>query len=599
MLDPATATEFDFEAFQPEDLKNLPKKAFTKAGQAILQLYQADRQENQLRYYRPVSPKARQIHEATETVIGVGGGNGSSKTESCIVEMLICSTGIIPDSLKDIDWKAKFKGPRKQRIVVESLTTTLHTIILPKFKWWTWTGLGEPGGKQGHWGWLPRYALIDGSWDKSWSEKLRLLRFLCRNPENPDEILGESSIQFMAHGQEPQDFASGDFDEILHDEPPKLAIWTENEARTMRAAGRMMLAMTWPDDPAIPVDWIHDKIYAQGRPPNKRKDTTWIELSSFDNPHLNQDSLRSQAERWDATMRAVRFEGKPIRFSNRVHPLFTDQDAWWCFSCKKDSFVQKRDERYHCVECNGEEVQLYSHVASFDIEPNWPTIFLLDPHPRKDHMMMWVQVSPQDDLWVQLEHDNSGGCEDVAKSALEIEERHGFQVVQRWMDPNMGASPANAKRREMSWQDEFSDCGLRCDLADDHGSGRKRLDTYLKPDSRTWDVRLHINRDRCPSTVSQMLRYCWQDYKKSAEKDQMQKPRDKYDDYPTLLKYLLNSSPEFSVLRMGSPIISRRAANVKSRENPNYRGSRQHERSFRRDRSDNPDGRRGLHVERR
>ncbi|GAF87667.1 unnamed protein product, partial [marine sediment metagenome] len=277
-------------------------------------------------------------------------------------------------------------------------TTTLHTIILPKFKWWVWTGLGEPGGSQGHWGWLPKWALIDGSWDKSWSEKLRLLRFLCRNPDNPDEVLGESSIQFMAHGQEPQDFASGDFDEILHDEPPRLAIWTENEARTMRANGRMLLAMTWPDDPAIPVDWIHDKIYSLGRAPNKRTDTIWTEMSSFDNPHLNQDSLRSQSERWDATMRAVRFEGKPIRFSNRVHPLFTDQDAWWCFSCNKDSFVRKQaaegvlSEHYRCVECDGEEVQLYNHVAAFDVQQNWPTIFLLDPHPRKAHMMMWVQI---------------------------------------------------------------------------------------------------------------------------------------------------------------------------------------------------------------
>ncbi len=560
--------DFDFDAFNPEEFRNLSGDEFAKAGQAVLDLYQNDRQENQLRYYRPVSPIARKIHEATETIIGAGGGNGSSKTETCIVELLINSTGIIPDSLNDgtIDWKSKFKGPRKQRIVVESLTTTLHTIILPKFKWWVWTGLGQPGGPQGHWGWLPKWALIDGSWDKSWSEKLRLLRFLCRDPENPDRVLGESTIQFMAHGQEPQDFASGDFDEILHDEPPRLAIWTENEARTMRANGRMMLAMTWPDDPAIPVDWIHDKIYAHGRHPNKRKDTIWIEMSSFDNPHLNMESLHSQAERWDATMRAVRFEGKPIRFSNRVHPLFTDQDAWWCFSCKKDSFVKKVEDRYRCSDCNGIEVQLYNHVSSFDVEPTWPTIFLLDPHPRKPHMMMWAQVSPQDDIWVQLELNHEGGCEDVAERVLILEEKYGLQIAQRLMDPNMGASPASAQRREQTWRDEFSDSGLRCDLADDFMGGRKRLNTYLEPDPRTFDVRLHVNRDRCPNTISQVLRYCWQDYKKSAERDQMQKPRDKYDDYPTLLKYLMNSNPEFSVLRTGSPIITRRRANAESRQ---------------------------------
>ena len=549
-------------------------KDFRKAAAAILTLVQSDRQENQLRYYKPVSAEARKVHEATETVIGAGGGNGSSKTETCIVEFLHLGAGVIPDSIKDTPWRDKFKGPRKQRIVVESLTTTLHTIILPKFKWWVWTGLGQPGGPQGHWGWLPKWALIDGSWDKSWSEKLRLLRYLCRDPDDPSKVLGESTIQFMAHGQEPQDFASGDFDDILHDEPPRLAIWTENEARTMRAAGRMFLAMTWPDDPAIPVDWIHDRIYSVGRHPNKRKDTLWIEMSTFDNPHLDMDSLRAQADRWDATMKAVRLEGKPIRFSNRVHPLFTDQDAWWCFSCNADSFVKKREERYYCVECNGQEVQLYNHVSAFDVEPNWPTIFLLDPHPRKAHMMMWAQVSPQDDIVVQLEllysdPDLAG----LAKRVFDIEERYGFHIARRLMDPNMGRSSASGAHREISWEDELSGVGLRCDLACDDkqgkiGVGLDRVNAYLKPDSRTYSPRIRINRDRCPSVISQMLRYCWQDYKKSAERDQMQKTRDKYDDFPTLFRYLLNSDPEFNVLRLGSPIISRRKANIEARQRP-------------------------------
>jgi hypothetical protein len=573
-----TSLDFDLDTISPDDLTGLSSDKFREMGKVILDLYQTDRQENQLRYYQPVSPQACEIHRATETVIGVGGGNGSSKTESCIVELLHLSTGIIPDSLKGTPWREKFKGPRKQRIVVESLTTTLHTIILPKFKWWVWTGLGDPGGPQGHWGWLPKWALVDGSWDKSWSEKLRLLRFLCRDPENPDQVLGESTIQFMAHGQEPQDFASGEFDEVLHDEPPRMAIWTENEARTMRAKGRMLLAMTWPDDPAIPVDWIHDRLYSPGRGAAKRKDTVWIELSSFDNPHLDLGSLRAQADRWDATMRAVRFEGKPIRFSNRVHPLFTEQDAWWCFSCKKDAFVRIEAERYVCTDCGGTGVQIYNHVASFDVEPTWPTVFLLDPHPRKPHMMIWAQCSPQDDLWVQKELEHEGGCEDVAARVLALEEEYGFQVAQRWIDPNMGASPANAQRREQTWQDEFSDVGLRCDLADDFMGGRKRINTYLEPDPRTYDVRLHIHRDRCSTVVSQMLRYCWQDYKKTLERDQMQKPRDKNDDYPTLLKYLLNSNPEFTTLRMGSPIISRRRVNAEYRQNPkhmrNVRGSR-------------------------
>jgi hypothetical protein len=43
------------------------------------------------------------------------------------------------------------------------------------------------------------------------SNKLRMLRVLCRDPHNPDKVLGESTIQFMSLDQDPTDFASGDF----------------------------------------------------------------------------------------------------------------------------------------------------------------------------------------------------------------------------------------------------------------------------------------------------------------------------------------------------------------------------------------------------
>ena len=76
---------------------------------------------------------------------------------------------------------------------------------------------------------------------------------------------------------------------ILHDEPTKLAIWTENQARTMRVNGRMMLAMTWPDDPSIPVDWIFDEIYEKAQPgAGKSPHHDWIELSTRANRNLDQ-----------------------------------------------------------------------------------------------------------------------------------------------------------------------------------------------------------------------------------------------------------------------------------------------------------------------
>jgi phage terminase large subunit-like protein len=190
-------------------------------------------------------------------VLAIGGGNGSGKTEQMLALLVACATGVFPDSMKHLAGKL-FRGPINVRIVCESLTTVLYPVMLPKLQWWKWTGVDEPGGERGHWGWIPPYCLKDRQWEKSWSEKLRILTVTCRDPEDLNVVRGESTIQFTSFDQDPSDFASGDFHIVLHDEPPPLAIWTENEARTMRVAGRMLLSMTWPDDPSIPVDWIFD-----------------------------------------------------------------------------------------------------------------------------------------------------------------------------------------------------------------------------------------------------------------------------------------------------------------------------------------------------
>ena len=97
---------------------------------------------------------------------------------------------------------------------------------------------------------------------------------------------------------------------------------------------------------------------------------------------------------------------------------------------------------------------------------------------------------------------------------------------------------------------------MNCELAEDSDVGRKRVNQYLKPDPHTHRPRLMIH-SRCRNTSLQIRRYVWDDFKRSADKDLKQQPKTKYDDYPTLLKYLLNYLPTFRNLYMGAPIIGR------------------------------------------
>jgi len=547
----------------------------------VSDLYERDKQENQLLYYEPVSEESKKLHTSTAQTVALFGGNGSSKTETSLVEMLVCASGVIPESLKDI-WdkhdidcecghkftieagenftcseckkeypliKRKLRGPINCRVVCESLTTVLHPIILPKLQWWKWTGDSEPGGPLGHWGWIPRTSLVQGVWERSWSEKLRILRIKYWDDKR-GKYWGESTIQFMSHDNDPSDFASGDFHIVLHDEPPSYAIWTENQARTMRVSGRMMLAMTFPDDPAIAVDWIFDEVYDPGTPgPNKDPEIDWINLYTTDNRFLNQKSVALRSDRWSESVRNVRIFGQPIRFSNRIHPLFTDIIQYWCYHCGKPVMTVEN----RCSTCHG-EVTAYSHVTE---EPagNYPTVFILDPHPRKPHMMIWVQVDAYDDLWQVAELEVEGDCTDVKNACDSVESELGLNVVKRLIDPNMAEQVAGQKR-SITWRDEFDAAGLYCDKADNSSVGRMRINEFLKPEETRDQPRIHVHHT-CERTIKQFKRYVWDDYRQKLEKGLKQKPKEKEDDFPTMWKYLMNDDPNFRYLTGGAPVITR------------------------------------------
>ena len=536
----------------PPDLSRVSDEELQRLLSGVLHLQATERQQNQLRYYQPVSPKAASIHACTKTTIGIGGGNGASKTDTALVEMVIRATGQIPLSLHDTYPREKLRGPIACRMVCESLTTTLVPIILPKLQYWHWSGVDQAGGQRGHYGWIPKHCLVGGDWKKAWRERERMLRVLYRDPDHPENVIGESIIQFMSYDQDPSDFASGDFHFVLHDEPPKYDIWRENRARVMRVNGTMMLAMTWPDDPAIPVDWIFDELYEKAQLGGEHDDAIeWVNLYTPDNPNLNQSAVSERAKQMSATERATRIYGQPIRLGNRVHPLFTDVTHYWCPVCKEAVI---RDESGECGTCRN-AVLAFCHVQPCVAQSGWPILYALDPHPRKPHMMVWAAVTPNDDLQILRELEVDGGPAAVWEAVEQVEKEPEWRNVRRLMDPNMGRSPSDTNR-EATWQDAFERVGLICDLADDGEVGRRLVDDYLEPDPSTCAPRLLVD-PRCQQVSYQMRRYLWSDFKRGTERNQKQRPKDKHDDYPTLLKYIVNSHPTFRSLKAVGQVYRR------------------------------------------
>lgn len=523
----------------------LSREEMVTLSAELVEYKKAIKQNQQLELYQPVSPRVFGIHKATTNHVLVSGGNRSSKTDSVLADLVICMTGIVPFSLEDIYPKEKLQCPMRTRIVCESLTNTWAPVIRPKLQWDHWNGRGESGGQFGHWGWIPRRFLRRGKWEDSWSEKERTLTLTCG-----------CTMQVCSYDQEVGDFSGSSLHRVVFDEAPPADIYRENLMRIADTNGQLYFGFTPPDDPgkAMKGSWIYELFEKGLTGPSKDPGMTSVLLFTEENKVIDAETLTKITSGLTAVQKETRLRGAFMHLTGRIYPNYSDTTRWWCFTCNAVS-MSKRDageSRAACAQCGGDNIVEYCHfVEPFDQAYAWPCIYLLDPHPRKPNMMIWVTIDPSDDWWQIGEMEVDGDPELVKKRVDDFERDLKLNVCARYMDPNMAESAAhNAGQRHVSVRREFDQAGLRCALADDAFTvGMKRLRDRIKVDNRTKAPRLHVF-NTCHRTNKQIKNYVWAEWsREDGQRDQKAVPIAKEDDFPTLLRYMANAELTFRALK--------------------------------------------------
>lgn len=507
----------------------------------LAQIYQ----QNQLLMYHPVSPEANKLHKSTAKQLIACGGNRSTKTDTALVELAIQMTGIVPESLVGIYPPAKIRPPIRARIVCNSLTIALETVIKPKLQYWRWNGRGDWKGGLGHWGWIPPKMLIHGKWEDSYSEKHRLLT-----------LTNGSTCQMFSYDQDLSDFSADSVHFILEDEAPPKDIHRENLVRTMDTKGQVCVTVTPPDDSNLAWNqaWIYDDLYERGLPgETKDPNIDTFTFLTLDNKILDPAEIAVTVANMTPEQRAAKLEGKFIHLSGRIYKEFASRPQYWCFSCKQVTHCIDGA----CIACKAINGISYINVIEpFSLKPyNWPIIFAFDPHPRKPHAMAWYAIDPNDDLIQIAELELDADPDEVKKQVDKLGETGGFNVRKNLIDPNAGESPSGV-RRGLTVRQTYSDVGLRFDLANDNrDTARTTIRQMLVPDPRLQKPRLRIFSS-CQKTIYQMNHYSWDEWTRYStdNRNPKAKPREKDDDFPTLLGYVANLQPKFRAYIHDNPM---------------------------------------------
>ncbi len=236
------------------------------------------------------------VHEDTATTVLVMGGNQSGKSVCSIIELIIICTGYIPITLEKIYPREKILCHKLKIVEGRLLCGTADIIsntILPAFRRW-----------------VPKKALVDGSWKKSWNGGERKLTLVA---ENGVPI----TIEVKTYKQDVQDHGGPRRDFLFFDELPPLDIYRENLHRLQAAPYPKIFIAATPTRGIA--SWIYQDLVSKAITENKGS-VRLHKLSSLTNPQTNLKWLTELVKAYNGEEAIkMRLFGDFISFSGFVY----------------------------------------------------------------------------------------------------------------------------------------------------------------------------------------------------------------------------------------------------------------------------------------
>ena len=296
---------------------------------------------------------------------------------------------------------------------------------------------------------------------------------------------------------------------------------------------------------------------------------TRITFTPLIEPWMKEELVDKEDGKWIAVIKAVTYDntkdihGAPI--------LSTELIQRWEMSLDADS---KRTRIYgDFFHIRGAVYKEYSspiHEKDFIYAPPGsgikspygypdPVICVLDPHSRLPHHAIWAFVDRMDNLFVDRELVMEGTIRDLAKTILLTEQKAGYRMKRRLIDPNFGMSPLITTGRTVIQELAQPPFIVRFGEAnDDKQAGIMKVKEYLhfdstQPLSLTNSPKLFFSRDRVPKTIHSIRHYQFEEWKGRTREDKDAKEVDKQKDShgSDTIRYLCMSNPTFARLHDG------------------------------------------------